>query len=252
MEGRGSRATTTPRHYPCPQAPPTSLRHPNALALSSPVRGHSLHLHRLPAPFPYTPPPGPSAASRARPLAPAPCVRGPSSGSLDPTPPGPSRRPPGAEAVTSRGHSHAGEGVATRLDVQMHTLDEHLHPHSSPRATGGPGAPSSAPSVLCAPLGTPGHRLSSQAWGPLGTALPVTSCQGGRGRVNKASRWLPVAARPWERPSRRGHGRAGGGSASPIGGAPATRLRLPAPTAPLSVPDIPTKGLPAPTYRGGS
>lgn len=71
-----------------------------------------------------------------------------------------------------------------------------------------------------APLGTPGHWLSSQAWGPLGTALPVTSCQGGWGRVNKASRWLPAAARPWEHPSRRGHGRAGGGAMSPAAGHP--------------------------------
>ncbi|XP_053752146.1 collagen alpha-1(I) chain-like [Panthera pardus] len=71
---RGHRAGQGGTEVPAAgQAPPTSLRHPNALALSSPVRGHSLHLHRLPAPFPYTPPPGPSAASRARPLAPAPC-----------------------------------------------------------------------------------------------------------------------------------------------------------------------------------
>lgn len=29
--------------------------------------------------------------------------------------------------------------------------------------------------------GTPSRWLSSQAWGPLGTALPVTSCQGSWG-----------------------------------------------------------------------
>lgn len=99
---------------------------------------------------------------------------------------------------------------------------------------------SSTPSVLRAPLGTPSHRLSSQAWGPLGTALPVTSCQGGWGEgkqgLQMASCGCPTVGtsrspRSWK--SR------GGGAASLISRAPPARLRLPGPTAPLRFPTSP-------------
>lgn len=60
--------------------------------------------------------------------------------------------------------------------------------------TAPPALSSALPTPTTLHPGTPSRWLSSQAWGPLGTALPVTSCQGGQGEGEQGSRWLPAAA----------------------------------------------------------
>ena len=73
-----------------------------------------------------------------------------------------------------------GTGAADEVDRRLDTL-----------MSGSVCTPAHTPHRLCpAPprslpptphSGTPSRWLSSQAWGPLGTALPVTSCQGSWG-----------------------------------------------------------------------
>lgn len=117
-----------------------------------------------------------------------------------------------------------------------------------------PAPPQSVPAPYTPP-GTPGHWLSSQAWGPLGTALPVTSCQGGWGEgkqgLQMASCGRPAVGTPQPRRSRKS-GAGVGEAVSPISRARTVHLGLPGPTARLTFPNTPTEGVPTPVYRGGN
>lgn len=157
--------------------------------------------------------------------------------------------------IGGRGNKQAGCTDGHLTDSSIHTPAhvplgawEHPAPPQSILCAPHPPCSSGDPQPLAVLTG-----LGAPRDGPSGDFLP------GRlgGRVNKASRWLPAAARPWEHPSRRGHGRAsagggggGQGAVSPISRAPTTGLRLPGHTAPLRFPTSLRKGFPLPFTEG--
>lgn len=93
-------------------------------------------------------------------------------------------------------------GVANGVDKQMTTLDKQFYPCSSHVGLGAPSSISLSPlrSLPCpqqSARGPPVAGCPHRPEGPLGTALPVTSCQGGQGRGKQVLQMASCGCPAW-------------------------------------------------------